>query len=133
MISMMLKQQKHRVTVAENGEVAIQKIMAHWDEHEKGYDIVLMDLQMPVLDGLEATRRYRRLENEKNQQAIRMGIAKQQGRRFQTIVGMSANSDQDTVGAAFAAGVNDFIQKPFQMETFNIVAKKLVVTPLPPH
>ncbi len=116
MISMMLMQQHHQVTVAENGDVAIQRIKQHWEEHGMGFDMVLMDLQMPVLDGLAATRRYRRWEKENN-----ILITKPQ-----IIVGMSANSDQETIDQAFAAGVNDFIRKPFQMETFRIVARKLL-------
>lgn len=112
MISMMLLQQQHQVTVAENGEAAIQKMKKQWEEYGIGFDMVLMDLQMPVLDGLEATRRYRRWEKESG--------------RHQIIVGMSANSDEETIDQAFAAGVNDFIRKPFQMETFKIVVRKLL-------
>lgn len=137
MISMMLRQQHHEVTLAENGEIALQKMMKQYEEYGKGYDMVLMDLQMPVLDGLEATRRYRRWEKQRKEKekmnADGQNIKSEKSLAYispeqdQVIVGMSANSDEDTIDEAYRAGVNDFISKPFQMDSFNIITKKLLI------
>jgi len=72
-------------------------------------------LQMPVMDGLEATKRWR--EHEHNQLLLQTTIGGG-GAHHQVIIGMSANSDNDTMEDAFVAGVDDFIKKPFTMEIF---------------
>jgi signal transduction histidine kinase/CheY-like chemotaxis protein/HAMP domain-containing protein len=75
---------------AENGQIAIQKI-----DHQK-YDLVLMDMQMPVMDGVTATK------------AIRSN------RRFQSlpIVGMTANAMDRDRQTCLEAGMNDYLTKP---------------------
>jgi CheY-like chemotaxis protein len=77
------------------------------------YDLVLMDLQMPVMDGLEAVTRLRALE--KNELHCK--------RHF--VIGLSANSDSDTVDAAFAAGFDQFLPKPFDAVTLSKVLKNI--------
>ena len=79
----------HRAECAENGEDALVKMAAG------GFDLVLMDMQMPVMDGLEATRRLRST-----------------GYTDVPIIGLTANafvSDRET---CLAAGMNDFLPKP---------------------
>jgi CheY-like chemotaxis protein len=87
---------------------------------KKPYDIVLMDLHMPILDGLEATRRIRQNEMELYQNDPAMK---------HVIIGVSANSDEETLNDALEAGADDFICKPFSMETFINTLRNLELLP----
>ncbi|MFM2206452.1 MAG: hypothetical protein RL213_427 [Bacteroidota bacterium] len=84
------------IDVAENGAVAVEKV------NSRDYDLVLMDIQMPVMDGFEATRKIR---NE-------LPGAK----RSIKIMAMTANVTHDEVVKCFESGVDEFIAKPFQPE-----------------
>ncbi len=118
MSSMMLKRQGHEIWTAENGEIALKRMEEKWRVSGKGFDLVLMDLQMPVMDGLEATRRLRGMELEGREWMV--GVGSGLGVKVQQlIIGVSANSDYDTSCDALAAGMNDFFSKPFALETFN--------------
>ncbi len=88
----LLRQVGMRVDVADNGAVAIDKLRA------RPYDIVLMDLQMPVLDGLAATREIRRLP----------GLA------GLPIVAMTANAMAGDRERCLAAGMQDHVSKPIE-------------------
>ena len=83
------------VVVAENGAIAVEQT-AHGD-----FDVVLMDVQMPVMNGYEATEKIRELTN---------------GKADIPIIAMSANVMEDEVQRCYAAGMNEFIGKPFEVE-----------------
>ena len=82
------------VDIADNGEAAL----ARSAEHQ--YAAILMDVQMPVMDGLTATRALRRRE------------AEQQGPRV-PIIAMTANAMSSDRDACLAAGMDDYLAKPF--------------------
>jgi two-component system, sensor histidine kinase and response regulator len=90
----------HEVELAGNGAEAIEKVKA------SSYDLVLMDMQMPELDGLEATLMIRQLS----------GPA-----ALVPIVAMTANAFATDREACLGAGMNDFISKPVSRDKLSAV------------
>lgn len=88
------------VEVAENGVIAIEKV-AHGH-----YDIILMDVQMPVMNGYEATEKIRNMEN---------------GTATIPIIAMTANVMKEEVERCYEARMDDFIGKPF--DTMELLQK----------
>ncbi|MBN2397026.1 MAG: response regulator [Deltaproteobacteria bacterium] len=86
------------VELADNGEVALRLVQ------DKAYDLVFMDVQMPVLDGLEATRRIRLAEEKAGD-----------GRRV-PIIAMTAHAMEGDRDVCLAAGMDDYIAKPFRSD-----------------
>jgi CheY-like chemotaxis protein len=65
--STLLSKMGHSVTVAENGQLAVEAVAAGLSEQgTHAFDIALMDCEMPVMDGFEATRQIRMMERERN-------------------------------------------------------------------
>jgi CheY-like chemotaxis protein len=116
MTSMMLKRQGHKPFVAENGSIALEMFKAGYESSDaQKYDVILTDLQMPVMDGLEATRRIRAFEKTQSSTYPVTG----QPRQRQLVIGVSANSDYETMKEGLEAGLDDFVSKPFTIATFN--------------
>lgn len=120
--SMMLRRQGHLVSAVDNGALAVKKVEDTMPSSEginpsERFDVVLMDLQMPVMDGLEAIKRIRTAEKQRN---ITSPALKQR------IIGVSACSDHDTMQEAFTAGIDAFMGKPFNVEQFDRTVKQLL-------
>ena len=79
------------VDIAENGLVAVQKF------REYGYDVILMDIQMPVMNGIDAAKRIREMSDV-------------------PIIALTANSTKQEQEKCFEIGMNDYLSKPFQPE-----------------
>ncbi|TSE19392.1 Signal transduction histidine-protein kinase BarA [Tepidimonas alkaliphilus] len=92
----LLQREGAQVTLAEHGQQALDRLKAHPD----GWDVVLMDMQMPVMDGLQATQAIRQ----------RLGLTEL------PIVAMTANAMASDREACLAAGMNDHIGKPFAID-----------------
>ncbi|MGL4616073.1 MAG: response regulator, partial [Shewanella sp.] len=113
----LLRQAGARVTVAHHGQEALDKLA------QQSFDCVLMDGQMPIMDGYEATRRIR-----SQSQCADLPI-----------IAMTANAMPRDVTRALAAGMNAQISKPFQVkELYSTIVKhldvqrpRLAVTPAP--
>ena len=94
--AMLLSQYDIEVDCAENGQIGLEKVK----QHECGYyDAVLMDIQMPVMNGYEATKAIRALDSDYC--------------KTLPIIAMSANAYDDDVKACLVAGMNAHIAKPF--------------------
>lgn len=93
------------VALAEDGEEALKWLMTHPDE----VDLVLMDVQMPVMDGIEATRRLRRVPHFKDL----------------PVVALTAGAFKSQQEAAFAAGMTEFISKPFDVPSTIALIQRL--------
>jgi CheY-like chemotaxis protein len=103
----MLGKAGYRVTLAEDGRQAVEM----YSRQPQDFDIILMDVQMPDMDGLEATRQIR-------------------ARGFATVpVGaMTANSMTGDREACLASGMNDYISKPIKREgVFQVINRCLYV------
>ncbi len=108
-----LEQQKVQVFTARNGQEAVEM----FEKSEIGfYDIILMDIMMPVMDGLEATRQIRGL-NRPDALAI-------------PIVAMSANAFQEDVQKSLEAGMNAHLVKPLDGEKVIDTIKKYLANKL---
>lgn len=83
------------VDVAENGAIAIKKLKS------STYDVILMDVQMPIMNGYEATQAIRKFNNNKVQTPI---------------IAMTANVLKEEVDKCYEVGMNDFIGKPFDIQ-----------------
>lgn len=90
-----LKNLPFEVLEAENGQEALDKVF-----HETP-DIVLMDIQMPIMDGYEATRRIRQHENEHNKKHI-------------PIIAVSANAMMEDIQRSLDAGCTEHLTKPIK-------------------
>ena len=102
-----LEQEEIEVFTASNGKEAVEMFEA---SQPGFYDIILMDIMMPVMDGLEATRHIRSM-NRRDSMTI-------------PIVAMSANAFQEDVEKSLAAGLNEYLTKPLDEKKLTETMKK---------
>jgi PAS domain S-box-containing protein len=96
----LLEQMGYRTDVAKSGAEVLQALK------QQSYDLILMDVQMPEMDGLEATRRIRA-------QGLKVHI-----------VAMTANAMQGDREMCLAAGMNDYVSKPIQVQELQAALEK---------
>ena len=97
----MLENMGYIAEVANNGKMATEKAQ------QQQYDIILMDVQMPEMDGFEAT-----------------SIIRQNSRKQPIIIAMTANALHKDNERCIAAGMDDYISKPVDLDKFSIVMNK---------
>ncbi|KAE8735199.1 Histidine kinase 5 [Hibiscus syriacus] len=116
----MLKQLGHTIDVVNNGAEAVRAVQKH------SYDLVLMDVCMPVMDGLQTTRLIRSFEETGNwDAAARVGIKQDSSKPARTpptkripIIAMTANALPESADECYANGMDSFVSKPV---TFQIL------------
>ncbi|MBI3707069.1 MAG: response regulator, partial [Proteobacteria bacterium] len=106
---MLLGKAGYEIDTVENGVEAIEALQ------RQAYDLVLMDVQMPSMDGVEATRRIRKLGDEKAKVPI---------------VAMTAHAMQGAREEYLAAGMNDYVSKPIDRNVLLATIERWIVGPL---
>lgn len=105
----MLEKLGHRVTTVANGTAAVRAVQ------QESFDMVLMDVQMPEMNGLEATRAIRTWERGRG---VRVPI-----------VALTAHAMKGTREDCLQAGMDDYLSKPIQMPELIRVLEKVIVRP----
>ncbi|WP_162003387.1 ATP-binding protein [Microvirga tunisiensis] len=106
----MLQNSGHQVDVAENGAEGVSAALSG------NYDVVLMDVQMPIMDGLSATKHIRSVPGSE---------------QFVPIIALTANTLPHELVAMRDAGMNDYISKPFRRDDLLEVIDKWVFSQTP--
>jgi two-component system, sensor histidine kinase and response regulator len=96
LVETILKKEGHSVTTVQSGADAIDVVQ------KRSFDLVLMDVQMPGMDGLEATAAIRQLEQHTNKHV--------------PIVAMTAHAMQEFQDKCYAAGMDSYVSKPVKMQ-----------------
>lgn len=102
MMQFLLEREGFLVTIASNGAEAVELTRTH------NFDVILMDLQMPVLDGIGASRQIRAWENED---------------KHTFIVALTASYLPEKGQELFEAGIDNYISKPFDLEHLRHIIK----------
>ena len=103
----LLERVGHRATLASTGEAAVEQVRT------RDFDVVLMDLRLPDIDGAEATRRIRALGSRKKCRV--------------PIVALSAQVVASDIDACVDAGVDEFLGKPFRTERLEATLRRVVL------
>ena len=108
-VTFSLRKYHHEVTIANNGKEALDIFK------NSRFDVILMDIMMPVMDGLDATlhiREYEALEHIKKQTPI---------------IALTANTMDNDREKCLSYGMNEFMAKPFDMERLDQIFRELHV------
>ncbi|HET6557831.1 MAG TPA: response regulator [Prolixibacteraceae bacterium] len=104
-----LKKFNHAVTIANNGLEAVEKF------RKDKFDVILMDIMMPVMDGLEATVQIREVE-----QSVKPD-------KRTPIIALTANTMDNDRNKCLSYGMDEFLSKPFDIEKLRDVFNKLEI------
>ncbi|PVH95005.1 hypothetical protein DM02DRAFT_660550 [Periconia macrospinosa] len=108
------------VQYAENGALAVEAV----EKRERNFNVIFMDLSMPVMDGFTATRNIRRIERERERSSSSIQSTSNPTSNHTYIIaltGLASDRDED---AAHVAGVNQFITKPVKFNQLTVQLKE---------
>jgi CheY-like chemotaxis protein len=101
-------------TVVENGRAAVQAIAA------QNFDLILMDCEMPEMDGYQATQAIRAFEHEQRRAPVR-------------IIALTAHALEDSVQKSKQAGMDDHLTKPITLANLRAVLLASTISSTPPN
>ncbi|EAS03288.2 response regulator receiver domain protein (macronuclear) [Tetrahymena thermophila SB210] len=101
MLSNLLKRYQMKVDLAHDGQEAVNKVQEKYQKQKETYQIIFMDIQMPIMDGFQATKEIRKFLQQKNASQI-------------PIIAVSAFGDQQFKEQSKKVGMTDYIEKPVQ-------------------
>ena len=108
-VTFSLKKYNHEVVIANNGVEAIEQFRV------RKFDVILMDIMMPVMDGLEATIKIREFEN------------KNMIEKRTPIIALTANTMDNDRDKCISYGMDEFMAKPFDIEKLNSIFDELKI------
>ena len=125
-LACMVLEGKNRVVTAQSGLEAIEKLISN------RFDVVIMDVQMPVMDGLSATRIIRAAENRKETERQEetqqfSALTRALGGGHLPIIAMTAHAMSGDMELCLEAGMDDYITKPFQIEQLETTLSTLLL------
>ncbi len=107
LVSRLLKRKGHSATCVDDGLQAFNCF------RQEAFDAVLMDVQMPVMDGIDATKNIRQWEEEKSKTPV-------------PIIALTANDEKRQRDLYLSAGMNDVITKPLDVKTLVPSIEKII-------
>ena len=114
----LITRQGYEVEVASDGVEALEHLQ------QQSFDLVLMDVQMPNMDGMEATRRIRALEADPALRQGYVGLCSRQ--QPLTIVGLTAHARKEDELSCYAAGMNGFLTKPIVKAKLAVILNEMM-------
>ena len=108
-VTFSLKKYNHNVIIANNGVEAIDLF------RERKFDVILMDIMMPVMDGIEATVKIREIETLENIE------------RRTPIIALTANTMDNDRDKCISFGMDEFMAKPFDIEKLKTIFEDLKI------
>ena len=98
--------------IVENGQMAVEEL----ERYTRQYDFIFMDFSMPVLNGLDATRRIRQIESENK-------------KKHTPIIAMTANAMVEDRAECLKAGMDDYLTKPLNLSELERVLSRFFILP----
>ena len=93
------------VTLADDGDAALRLLVASYEPQAEPFDLCLMDMSMPVMDGLQATKQFRAFERRSRPSEERLPV-----------IALSANVFDEAIEDCRAAGMDGFVPKPLRID-----------------